>query len=581
VPQDVIDQILEQTDIVEVVGSFVPLKKAGGNYVACCPFHQEKTPSFSVSRSKRIFKCFGCGVGGNVITFLMKIENKGFPQVIQELAGKAGIRLPDDNEGLGILFEMHEEACRFYFEQLKASQEALKYLESRKISLELQERYRMGLAPDEWAALLDHMYKVFGKLEDTVLSESGLFSKSSRGTWYDKFRNRILFPIMDRRSRVIGFGGRVFNDAASGPKYLNSPETILFEKGKNLYNLNQVQSLKGINTVLVVEGYMDVIGLASYGFPNAVAPLGTGFTRNQVQMLEKDYQKVILIFDGDDAGSAATLRAIERFVDSSMVVLAVRLPNRQDPKEYLDENGREAFVAQMKQAQSAARFYCEEILSRYNLEDRASKRQAYKEIREFFKSRDPLFLQGDECMNQPELFHFLEQRFEVDESILREQLLQSTHTQIDFSSLKKEKYPAVVDNAMKLMLRMMNQNDLRCKFLQSFRQDEMEHEITKEMYSFLEREDVLSFDRLLIEGSSELGEYLSSWNWETENISGFRTEEEALYFFRKFKLELLQDRIESLGKRIRAEESMDKRSELMHVREALRQERRDWQQKYS
>lgn len=348
IPESFIQELLARVDIVEVVERYVALRKAGANYSACCPFHSEKTPSFTVSPSKQFYHCFGCGAHGSAIGFIMQYSGVGFVDAVEDLAHSAGMQVPQVSERIqserakkAPLTELMARAARFYKEQLKASPKAIDYLKRRGLTGEIAARFGLGYAPDEWQGL----EKVFTDYGDAGLLECGLVIENDQGRRYDRFRDRIVFPILDQRGNVIAFGGRVIGDGE--PKYLNSPETPLFEKGRELYGLPQARkAIHENDTVIVVEGYMDVVGLAQLGVENAVASLGTATTGHNVHRLLKQANRVVFCFDRDAAGDRAARRAMDNsleYLEDGKSVEILQMPGDQDPDEYVREHGRDAF----------------------------------------------------------------------------------------------------------------------------------------------------------------------------------------------------------------------------------------------
>ncbi|MEK6771534.1 MAG: DNA primase, partial [Pseudomonadota bacterium] len=319
IPREFIDELLNRVDIVEVIDARVPLKKAGKDYKACCPFHDEKTPSFTVSQTKQFYHCFGCGKNGSAIGFLMDYENLSFPEAVTDLAQRVGLTVPTEASGTAApdsgshaLLDLLNEAGRFYRNQLRShpsAGKAIDYLKGRGLSGEITQSFGIGYAPEGW----DNLTKVLGKDDPTrdQLVAAGLAAKKEGGGYYDRFRNRVIFPIHDHRGRIVGFGGRVM-DPKDEPKYLNSPETALFHKGRELYGLFRARdAIKKSGRVLVVEGYMDVVALAQHGIDYAVATLGTAATRDHLDRLYRHAPEVVFCFDGDRAGREAAWRALE------------------------------------------------------------------------------------------------------------------------------------------------------------------------------------------------------------------------------------------------------------------------------
>ena len=380
IPNDFIAQLLSRVDVVEVIDRLVPLKKAGQNFQACCPFHKEKSPSFSVSPSKQFYHCFGCGAHGSAITFLMEYAGKSFPDAVAELAHNMGLTVPNDNTRqadpqAGGLFDVMIKAAGFYKQQLKSSPVAIEYFKKRGVSGDVARRFHLGWAPAGWQPLAE----AFDDYADNQLLETaGLIATGDGGKRYDRFRERVMFPILNQQGAVIGFGGRILggkNDATSGtkdgagPKYLNSPETPIFSKGRELYGLFQAQAaIRKINRVLVVEGYMDVVALAQYGVEYVVATLGTATTEAHTQRLLRLADEVVFSFDGDSAGQRAAWRALENALPALRDGKQVRflfLPTEHDPDSYVREFGQAAFEEMVANALPLSEYWIRELNVRH------------------------------------------------------------------------------------------------------------------------------------------------------------------------------------------------------------------------
>jgi DNA primase len=372
IPESFVQELLSRTDIVDVVERYVPLRKAGINFSACCPFHSEKTPSFTVSPTKQFYHCFGCGAHGSAIGFLMQHAGIGFVDAVEELAGSVGLQVPQESAARRVehakkapLTELMARAMTFYRNQLKQSPVAIEYLKGRGLTGEVAARFGMGYAPDDWQAL----QQVFPDYNDAALVECGLVILNDQGRRYDRFRDRIMFPIFDQRSNVIGFGGRVLG--AGEPKYLNSPETPLFEKGRELYGLTQArQGIRDSDTVIVVEGYMDVVALAQHGITNAVATLGTACTPHHVHKLLRQASRVVFCFDGDAAGRKAAWRALEASLEplsDDKSVGFLFLPTEHDPDSFVRSEGATEFQRQIKQPTPLTEFLLRELKNQLDL----------------------------------------------------------------------------------------------------------------------------------------------------------------------------------------------------------------------
>ncbi|MBR5479768.1 MAG: DNA primase [Clostridia bacterium] len=355
-----LDEVRARCDIVDVISRYTSLTKRGSGYVGLCPFHNEKTPSFSVSRDKQFYHCFGCGVGGDVITFIMKIENLDFPDAVAQLAERAGLALPTIDEGSTLakrrrdrVYAVNKEAARFFHANLhtEGGREALEYLNGRGLTAATQTRFGLGYAPAAWDSLTKEMVKKgFTKNE---LIDAGLAVTGKNGSIYDRFRNRVMFPIIDVKGQVLGFGGRVMDD--STPKYLNTSDTIVFNKRKNLFALNFAKKTAA-PAIILTEGYMDVIALHQAGFDSAVASLGTALTDEQVKLISRYKKSVIIAYDQDGAGIKATQRALELIKPSDLSVKVLRMHDAKDPDEYIKKFGRDRFLRLIDQAESESEY---------------------------------------------------------------------------------------------------------------------------------------------------------------------------------------------------------------------------------
>ena len=369
---NVLDEIRDRADIVDLIGEYVDLKRSGSNYMGLCPFHSEKTPSFSVSPSKSIFKCFGCGVGGDVITFVMKRENLSFPEAVEFLADKYNVRLEvykDENkearEKRNRLYEINREAGLHFLKNYEASQKTQLYLKNRMLSDKTIRSYGIGYSKDSWTDLYDHLTKM-GYREDELL-ELNLISKSKNGNYIDRFRDRVMFPIINRNNRIIGFGARAFEDAK--PKYLNSRETPIFHKGSNVFNINIISRESTRERIILVEGYMDVISLYNSGINYSVASLGTSLTIDQANIIKKMARDIYICYDSDSAGINATSRAIDIFLQASVKPKIIELEGGLDPDDFIKKYGVEGFENKIKSAISYIEFKIKKLKENFNLKD--------------------------------------------------------------------------------------------------------------------------------------------------------------------------------------------------------------------
>lgn len=381
---EVIEEVVSRNDIVDVISGYIKLKKSGSSYVGLCPFHNEKSPSFSVSGTKQMYHCFGCGVGGNVITFVMEYENYTFPEAVKMLADRAGIALPvmeysgEDRRERDIktkLLEINKIAATFYYHQLKspAGQSGLDYLKKRQLSDKTINTFGLGYAPQ----LTGDLYRMLkGKgYDDELLKESGLFTyeKGIR----EKFWNRVIFPIMDINNKVIGFGGRVMGDGK--PKYLNSPETKLFDKSKNLYGLNVARSSRK-NNLIICEGYMDVISMHQAGFNQAVASLGTALTPGHARLMKRYTDNVLITYDSDEAGVKAALRAIPILKEAGLSTKVINMRPYKDPDEFIKALGTEAFQERIDKAENSFMYEIGIIEKNYKRSDPESETAFEREV---------------------------------------------------------------------------------------------------------------------------------------------------------------------------------------------------------
>ena len=385
IPRSFIDDLVARTDIVELINSRVKLKKAGRDYQACCPFHHEKSPSFTVSQSKQFYHCFGCGAHGNAISFLMDYDKLEFPEAIEELAAMQGLEVPRENvinrdgkpqasyKTKRNLYELLEAISRFYQQNLTQDIPSQSYLQSRGLSAEIIARFEIGFAHNS----MDSVLRKFGTNRDEVqkLFDTGMITQNDSGRIYDKFRNRVMFPIRDKRGRVIAFGGRVMGDER--PKYLNSPESATYHKGNELYGLFQaLQQNENPTSLVVVEGYMDVVALAQFGVDNVVASLGTATTGEQIQQMFRVTEQVICCYDGDRAGREAAWRAFENalpYLHDGRQLKFIFLPDGEDPDSFVRAHGKQGFEAYLQNALSLSDFLFDSLIAQVDLSSKEGK----------------------------------------------------------------------------------------------------------------------------------------------------------------------------------------------------------------
>lgn len=384
-PDELIEEIRSKNDIVDVISGYVKLQKKGSSYFGLCPFHNEKSPSFSVSQQKQMYYCFGCGAGGNVFTFLMEYENYSFLEALKFLADRAGVELPEQEyskearqraDMKAVLLEINKVAAQYFYVQLKSPQgaHALTYLKNRELDDDTIKAFGLGYS-NKYS---DDLYKYLKSkgYRDDMIAQAGLISVDERHGAYDKFWNRVIFPIMDVNSRVIGFGGRVMGDGK--PKYLNSPETMIFDKSRNLYGLNRARTTRK-SYFLLCEGYMDVISLHQAGFTNAVASLGTALTPGHASLIKRYVSEVYLTYDSDEAGTKAALRAIPILRDVGITARIIRMEPYKDPDEFIKNLGAEAFEERIQKARNGFMFSLEVLEKNYDMTSPEGKTEFMKE----------------------------------------------------------------------------------------------------------------------------------------------------------------------------------------------------------
>jgi len=421
--REVIEEVRASANIVDVVGSYVALRKRGRNYLGLCPFHSEKEPSFTVSNEKQIFHCFGCGASGSVFDFVMRTRNLTFAEAVRELANRFGIPLPQEEETgqAKKIREMAERlrqingmAARYFSENLlnrSSGKIAQEYLQTRGIDESTIEDFQLGYAPKSWDGLKRFLVKE--KVDLKVAVQAGLLVPKSGGDSYDRFRNRLMFPIKDVRGRTIGFGGRALDE--SMPKYLNSPETLIFHKGRTLYGMATArEACRQNNETLVVEGYFDLLALYNKSIHQVVAPLGTALTLNHVRMLSRLAPQAVLVFDGDQAGMEAALRSLEFFLREKMPVRFLPLPEGMDPDDFINKEGKDPFMQLLSEAKPLMEVFLEKSLSDYDgsVEDRL------RIVREV----TPMLRLLDSPVAQEGYLRVLDQRLGVSEEVLRAEL---------------------------------------------------------------------------------------------------------------------------------------------------------------
>jgi DNA primase len=387
IPDELINQVREANDIVEVISEYLPLKKKGKSYTALCPFHPEKTPSFSVSQERQIYHCFGCGKGGNVYTFLMEHEKLSFYEALKLLAKRANISLPKKGsdqkttEILDQLFYANQVANEYFRESLINSKKAKDYLQSRGFSSETVEEFSLGYAPAEWEGLI-RFAKEKGLKPETLLSAGLVVEKEKKAGWYDRFRDRVTFPIFNLSQKIVGFGGRIIQEKDE-PKYLNSPESPIYHKGKILYGLNLSKDvIRDKKAAVLVEGYIDLISLYQAGIKNVVAPLGTSFTQDQARLLSRYAEKIYLLFDSDRAGESAVFRSADLLFDAEMEMMIVVLPSGEDPDSFVRKHSLKGIAQKLREAKSFIEYKKDSLPAEFNSLSMKEQEGIIKELAE-------------------------------------------------------------------------------------------------------------------------------------------------------------------------------------------------------
>lgn len=488
-PNEVIDEIREGNDIVDVIGSYVKLTKKGSSYMGLCPFHREKTPSFSVNQDNQFYHCFGCGASGNVISFIMNHENYSFVDSIKFLAERINYNLPESNytpqdeykrELKNKLYEMHKCAAKFYYDNLNSDsgKKAVEYLDKRRVSQAVRNKFGLGYSPIKKGALFDYLIEQGYKEEDIL--KSGLAYKRDNGAVADKFFNRLMFPIIDVYGNFIGFGGRVIGEGE--PKYLNSPETIIFNKSKNLYNLNLARR-SGVKELILVEGYMDVISIYEAGFRNVVASLGTAFNDNHANILKRYATSVILLFDSDEAGVKAVLRAIPVLSRTGINVKVLQVKDAKDPDEYIKKFGSFAFGELLKTAVNNVIFRVNLLKKQYNLSNPEEKIMFLNEVIDIIS-------QIDNDIERDVYIKEISNITNVDIDTIRTELSKRKGN-ITFNfkpQHKKNKQSSMVENALNNILYLMATNKaLFYKSKDIINVDELNDGFSVEFYNILQQ----------------------------------------------------------------------------------------------
>ncbi len=497
IPEYIIQEVAEKNDIYDVVSKYVHLKKAGNSYVGLCPFHNEKTPSFSVSPQRGVFHCFGCNAGGNVISFVMKMENMPFYEAVKKLAETANINLPQNSsyssedaaklkQKKELLLQINKDAAQFFYNNLKTSQKCIDYLKNRQLTGEIAKKFWLGFAPDSWNMLFDHL-KQSGYTESDIF-DAGLIKRHESGRYYDMFRNRLIIPIFDVNNNIIAFGGRVFDD--SKPKYLNSPESTIFSKSKNLYGINIAKHSKR-DFVLLTEGYMDTIALMKSGYLNSVATLGTALTSNQAKYLANNFKEVVICYDGDNAGRQARKRAITVLREHTVKISVIDMGQYKDPDEFIAKNGVDRFNVVLSNRKADMEYIMLDLEHSYNLSDHRELVSYTDEVLQYFK-----LIQSS--VEQDVYINMLSAKTKVSVNALYSQLgiskakastpAKSAVTDPLLLQLKKPKNNSALNNAREFLLSLIIFNkNVYNKHKDSITDELFELDIHKKLLSYIKK----------------------------------------------------------------------------------------------
>lgn len=584
--KEIIEEIKARCDIASVIGDYIKIQPSGQNYKALCPFHVEKTPSFHISTAKQVYKCFGCGEGGDVINFVMKMENLDFMDAVRLLANRCGIDINfniDEETKQKIELskkyqDIHTEAARFYFSNLvKSKNRGYDYLRNRGLDDKTIKRFGLGYSQDSWNSLMDYLIEEKGYSQEELL-ECGLIGKSTKtDKYYDKFRNRVMFPIFDYRGNVIGFGGRVLDDSL--PKYLNSPDTLIFNKRHNLYGLNFARKNLSSRTVILVEGYMDLISLYQYGIQIAVATLGTALTSQQARLIKRYADNVIISYDSDGPGTKASLRAIDILVEAGLSVKVLDLKDAKDPDEYVRKYGTDEYRKAMKDAVPRIKFKIDNLKSSFDLsKDQDNIKFAQEAVNIIKQLKSPVEIDY--------YIKYLSEIVQLDEDAVKREIYGKSYSSRNLANgkfnnkfNKKEEKPIEKMDAIqhgeelteiKLMKIMMNIPEAREKVLLKIDEKELLMEDSKKIINYLSKidsEKIVEPDEL--EGIND--EYIKSLkktSLESINTKNMKEIEETVKSVRrnslKKKIDNLRMKQEELGakSKILAESDKDAAKEL-------------------
>ena len=552
-PRGFADDVKNQADIVRIVSDYVTLKKRGANHMACCPFHSEKTPSFNVHQTKGIYKCFGCGAGGSIFDFIMRIEGCSFPEAVRIIAEKSGIPIPaveetEDFKKLAhnreVVLKLNEWAAAFFESQLNLEQEgerAREYVASRGINDDTQKLFRIGYAPDRWDGLVNHL-RDMGATTDEI-DNSGLAVVKEQGGFYDRFRGRVIFPITDSQNRVIAFGGRVMGEGE--PKYLNSPETAVYTKGRNLYGLAHAKNqIRNLGFAILVEGYLDCIIPFQEGIHNVVASLGTALTDSQVRLLRRymDQPQIVVNFDPDSAGQAATMRSIEMLLAEGFKANILHMPTDEDPDEYVRAHGGESFLRLLKTTQPYIEYIIDTVTADSDISRPSGKVEAINSIL-------PHLARMRDKVARADYADQIADRLKVDSRVIREELRRvATNRQQSLDPKRVRAAQEITVAERQLLELMLASADVRRAIAPNLKEEDYGDLATGSIFSAIitlhDEEAEIDFSTLSerVEGEQER-ELLSAllisdlaWAIENDFDTLFKKATEALSSLRRRKL---------------------------------------------
>ena len=588
ITEETIERIKQENDIVDIISETVKLKRSGRNYMGLCPFHNEKSPSFSVSQDKQIYKCFGCGEAGNVLTFVMKNRNLNFIEACKVLAEKANIRLDLGNgeeskvvKKKELLYKVNVEPARYFFSNLQRDKNSKEYFTNRGIKEITIKRFGLGYAKDGWQNLRTHLKRK--GFNDELMLEAGLVLKSQKGTIYDRFRNRVMFPVFNSKGNVIGFGGRVLDD--SKPKYLNSPETLVFQKGTNLYGLNfAIKHKNEERYFIIVEGYMDLISLHQYGITNVVASLGTALTTNQARLLKRYADKVIISYDADFAGQTATLRGLEILKEAGFDVRVLQIPQGKDPDEFVRSNGRDAFLKLVNKAESLISYRLKKAKDGINFKDKSSLIEYGNRVAEILANLNPV--EKDIYVKS------ISEDTGIKEQSLYDLISMTKNTKSEDFMNKKEEFrtklyvePGYV-KAEKSLIKLMLDEDYYNEIIENISSDDLNSKAHAKIFNLIKESKDKGLENTNLHVEAGCDDVESSKEWvKIKEFQVLKAEDKhrlILDYIKQIKnfkltkqLDLLRKKLKELENNGLIEESIKVALELNKINDALKKGERD------